>query len=185
VHEIVNHAHSILGSITLIQVIQPVARKPVTAEAVPDFTLPYLLTVLDSACDPGFWFDAVVASATGACLLLSCICATETTVHSAGSDQRGGNRFCFLRKLWIPVHGHPEGSIAMFFSAQRLVRQSWSDRLSPKTSHLLRVVLQAEIFDLFDAGRTIRTQHKADNLRESVVEFFAFLRVRIVNALGA
>jgi hypothetical protein len=40
VHEIVNHTHSILGSIALIQVAQPVARKPVTAEAVPYFTPP-------------------------------------------------------------------------------------------------------------------------------------------------
>jgi hypothetical protein len=94
VHEIVNHTHSVLGSITLIQVIQPVARKPVTAEAVPAFTLPYLLTVLDSACDAGFWFDAVVASATGACLLISCICATETTVHSTGSNQRRSDHIC-------------------------------------------------------------------------------------------
>jgi hypothetical protein len=51
VHEIVDHTHSILGSITLIQVLQPVARKPVTANAVPGFTLPHLLTVLDSARD--------------------------------------------------------------------------------------------------------------------------------------
>ena len=52
--KIVNHAHAILGPIALIQVIQPVAGEPVTAEAVPDFTLHYLLTVLDPACDPGF-----------------------------------------------------------------------------------------------------------------------------------
>jgi hypothetical protein len=37
--EILNHAHSIFGSITFIQVIQPVARKPVTAETVFDVTL--------------------------------------------------------------------------------------------------------------------------------------------------
>jgi hypothetical protein len=92
VHEIVDHTHTIPGSITLIQVIQPVARKPVTAEAVPGLTLPYLLTVLDSAGDAGFRFDAVVASATGACLLISCICATEATVHSAGSNQRRSDR---------------------------------------------------------------------------------------------
>jgi hypothetical protein len=52
-HEIVNHAHAILGSIALIQVIQPVARKAVTTEAVPGFSLPYLLTVLDSTRDAG------------------------------------------------------------------------------------------------------------------------------------
>ena len=54
VHEIVNHTHTILGSIALIQVIQPVARKAVTAEAVPDFTLHYLLAVFDSTRDAGF-----------------------------------------------------------------------------------------------------------------------------------
>jgi hypothetical protein len=53
-HEIVNHAHAILGSIALIQVIQPVAREAFTTEAVPGFSLPYLLTVLDSARDAGF-----------------------------------------------------------------------------------------------------------------------------------
>ena len=95
VHEIVNHTHSILGSITLIQVIQPVARKPVTAEAVPDFTLPYLLTDLDSACDAGFCLDAVVASAPGACVLISGISDTEATVHSTGCNQRRWDRVCF------------------------------------------------------------------------------------------
>ena len=52
-NEIVNHAHPILGSIALIQVIQPVARKAVTTEAVPGFSLTYLLTVLDSTRDAG------------------------------------------------------------------------------------------------------------------------------------
>ena len=92
VHEIVDHAHAILGPITLIQMIQPVARKPVAAEAVPDLPMPYLLAVLDSACDTGLWFAAVVASATGACLLISCMCDTETTVHSTGSNQRCSDR---------------------------------------------------------------------------------------------
>jgi hypothetical protein len=94
VHEIIDHAHTILGSITLIQVIQPVARKQVTAEAVFDLTLLYLLTVFDPACDAGFWFDAVVAPATGACLLISCIRATEATVHSTGGNQRRSDRIC-------------------------------------------------------------------------------------------
>jgi len=39
VHEIVNHTHSILGSITLIQMIHPVAREPIAAGAIPEFTL--------------------------------------------------------------------------------------------------------------------------------------------------
>ncbi len=86
VHKIVNHTHSILGSITLIQVIHLLAGKPVTAEAVPCFTLPYILTVLDSACDAGLWFDAVVAAATGARVLISSIRAAEATVHSTGGN---------------------------------------------------------------------------------------------------
>jgi hypothetical protein len=77
VHEIFNHTHSILGSIAFIQVIQLVARKPITAEAVPDFTSPYLPTFLDSACDASFWFDTVVAPATGACLFISCVHASS------------------------------------------------------------------------------------------------------------
>lgn len=51
IHEIVNHAHTILGSIALIQVIQLVARKAVTVEAVPNAAWRYLLTVLDSTGD--------------------------------------------------------------------------------------------------------------------------------------
>jgi hypothetical protein len=94
VHEIVNHAHTILGSIALVQVIQPVAGKPVTAEAVPDVTFLSLLAVLDSAGDAGFWFDAVVASATGAWILISCICDTEATVHATGGNQRRSDRIC-------------------------------------------------------------------------------------------
>ena len=52
--KIVNHTHTILRSITLIQVIQSATRKAVTTEAVLDSTLHYLLTVLDSARDAGF-----------------------------------------------------------------------------------------------------------------------------------
>jgi len=54
VREIVNHAHTIVDSVALVQVVQPVARKTVTAEAVPDFTLHYLRAVLDSAHSAGF-----------------------------------------------------------------------------------------------------------------------------------
>jgi len=96
VREIFNHAHTILCPVALIQVIQPVARKPVTAEAVPDVTSRYLLAVLDQAGNAGFWFDAVVATATGACLLIPCIGTTEATVHSTGGNQRCSD-LIFLR----------------------------------------------------------------------------------------
>ena len=95
--KIVDHAHSIPGSIALIQVTQPVARKSVTAEAVPYFPLLYLLTVLDSTRDAGSRFDTVVAPATGACLYILYIAyigATEAAVHSAGGDQCRSDRIC-------------------------------------------------------------------------------------------
>ena len=84
--EIADHAHAILGSIPLIQMVQPDAREAVTIEAILDFSVHYLLTVLDSTSNAGFRFEAVVTSAAGAWFLLSCECATETAIHSAGSD---------------------------------------------------------------------------------------------------
>ena len=92
--EIVNHTHAILGSISLIQVVQPDAWKAVATEAVLDSTFRHLLTILDSARDAGFRFETIVTSATGACLLISYIGSAEATVHSAGSDQCRTNRIC-------------------------------------------------------------------------------------------
>lgn len=46
--QIFNHAHSIPGSIPLIQMVQPGAGKAVAIEAILDFTARYLLTVLDT-----------------------------------------------------------------------------------------------------------------------------------------
>jgi hypothetical protein len=84
--EIADHAHAILGSISLIQMAQPGAREAVTTKAVLDFRVHYLLTVLDSTCDAGFRFEAGVTSATGAWSLISCVCAAEAAIHSAGND---------------------------------------------------------------------------------------------------
>jgi hypothetical protein len=94
VHEIVDHAHAILCSIALVQVVQLVAGEAVTAEAVPEPALHYLLTVLDPARGAGFWFDAVVVSAAGAWVRLSCIGVAEATVHSTGSDQCRADHVC-------------------------------------------------------------------------------------------
>jgi hypothetical protein len=105
--EIINHTHAILGSIALIQMVQFITRKAVATEAVLDSGFHYIHTVLDTAQDAGLRFDTVVASATGACLLISYICATEATIHSAGSDQRCANRIClcrsYLRHVFIPT----------------------------------------------------------------------------------
>lgn len=52
--EIINHAHIILCSIALIQVIQPSTRKGITTETILDSTMHDLLTGLDPARDAGF-----------------------------------------------------------------------------------------------------------------------------------
>jgi hypothetical protein len=109
--KIVNHTHTILCSIALIQVVQPGARIAATTEAVLGSPFHYLLTVLDSARDAGFRFETVVTSATGACLLISYICATEAAVHSAGGNQPRANRICLcqssLRHVCIPEQNYP------------------------------------------------------------------------------
>jgi hypothetical protein len=90
--KIVNHAHAILGSIPLIQMVQLIARKAVATEAVRHAGVHDIHTIFDPARDAGLRFDTVVASAAGAAPLSSGICATEATIHAAGSDQRGANR---------------------------------------------------------------------------------------------
>jgi hypothetical protein len=101
--EIVNHTHTVFISIALIQMIQKGARKVFTTDAILDFTGHYLLTGFDSAGDAGFRFETVITSATGACFLISYICATEATVHSAWSDQRHANRIRLRRFSWCHV----------------------------------------------------------------------------------
>jgi hypothetical protein len=103
VFQIVDHAHAILDSIPLIQVIQPDARKAFTIEAVLGLGVHYLLTVLDPARDAGSRFESVVTSATGACFFIPCICATEAAVHSTGSDERRANHACLCRPFWHHV----------------------------------------------------------------------------------
>lgn len=84
--KILNHAHAILGSIALIQILQPIARKAVTTEAVLDFRVHYLLTVLDSAHDANFSFEAIIAKAARAWILVPRVRGAETAIHSARSD---------------------------------------------------------------------------------------------------
>jgi hypothetical protein len=52
--DIVYHAHAVLGSLPIIQMVQPVAGEPITTKAVLGFGVHYLLTVLDLTYDAGF-----------------------------------------------------------------------------------------------------------------------------------
>lgn len=84
--EILDHAHAILGSIPVIQVVQPVAREAVTTGAILDFRVYNLLTVLDSAQNANFRLEAIIAKASGTWLIISCVCNAEAAIHSTGSD---------------------------------------------------------------------------------------------------
>ena len=97
--QIVDHAHSILGSITFIQMAQSGAREAVTTEAVFAFGSHYLLTVLNPAHSGGLRFEMIVASASGTWLLVPNKCPADTAVHSARSNEYGGNRACLRRSL--------------------------------------------------------------------------------------
>ncbi len=72
--EILDHAHAILGSVPVIQVFQPCTREAVATEAVLGFSFHYLFTVLDPAHDANFRFKAVIAKASGAWFIISCVC---------------------------------------------------------------------------------------------------------------
>jgi hypothetical protein len=84
--KVADHAHAVLGSITLIQMLQSVAGEAVTIKAVLDFGSNQLFAVLDFTFYAGFRFEAVVTPAAGASILISCECAAETAIHSTGSD---------------------------------------------------------------------------------------------------
>ena len=94
--KVADHAHAVLGFITLIQMSEPIAGEAVTSKAVLGFGVRYLLAVLDFAFYARFRFEAVVTPATWAWFPLSCECAAETAIHSAGSDQfrRNCGRLC-------------------------------------------------------------------------------------------
>lgn len=68
--KILNHAHTVLGSIALIQIFQPSTGKAVATEAVLDFSFRHLLAVLDLAQDANLSFEAVVAKAAWAWILV-------------------------------------------------------------------------------------------------------------------
>jgi hypothetical protein len=101
--KIINHAYAIFGPIPLIQMVQFIARKAVTTEAVLNSDFRYFNTVLDPAREAGLRFETVPASTAGTRFSISRICTTEAAVHSAGSDQRRENRICLWRSFWHRV----------------------------------------------------------------------------------
>ncbi len=94
--EIVDHAHAILGSVPLIQIVQPGAREAITTEAVLDFGVHHFLTVLDSACDTNFFFEAIVTSAAEAWFLISRVCDQRRQFIPQGAISFVENAIAFV-----------------------------------------------------------------------------------------
>jgi len=84
--QIGDHTHAILGSIPLIQMVQPCARKIVATKAVSDSLVCHPLTILDPTGNAGFRLETVVTQATRACFSIPGIGAAKTAVHSARGD---------------------------------------------------------------------------------------------------
>jgi len=84
--EILNHAHSILGALAIIQMVQHVAGKAVTRYAVKNTPFRPFFTLLYFAIDASFWFEIVGTSTSGACAFVSRIRRAKTTIHAAGSN---------------------------------------------------------------------------------------------------
>lgn len=102
--QVVNHAHTILCSVALIQMLQSAAGEAVTTEAVLDSTVGYFVTIFDFAREAGFRFETVVTSATRAGLFVPYIGATEAAVHSAGGNQGCADGICLGRQhICIPA----------------------------------------------------------------------------------
>jgi hypothetical protein len=99
--EIANHAHAVLGSISLIQMVQVGAGEAVATVAVPG--LGHLLTVLDTARYARFRFESVVAPAAGTGLAVPHIGPAETAIHSARSDQARAKWISSCRSFWRHV----------------------------------------------------------------------------------
>jgi len=85
--EIFNHAHVVLGPVPLIQMFQIGAWEAVADEAELGFSACHLLAVLDPTNDAGFRFEAIIATAAGAWVPISCVRTAAAAVHSAWSDQ--------------------------------------------------------------------------------------------------
>jgi hypothetical protein len=84
--EIFNHAHTVFGSISFVQVLHTVARKLVALKTIFRFTIFKGGTVLYSAFGTSNRLIDINRSATGAFIFLPEICHAYTAVHTAWGD---------------------------------------------------------------------------------------------------
>ena len=95
--QIVDHAHTILGSVPLIQVIQSAQGKFSQPEQYLTSAPATLSQFLIGHSTRVFGFGTVVTSASGTWITISHVCETKAAVHSAGSDERRTDRLCLSR----------------------------------------------------------------------------------------
>jgi hypothetical protein len=98
--QILAHAHAILSSVPPVQLAQSGARKTVAFKAVINLGAAHLLTVLNSARQDGFHFEAIITPAPGAAVLVPRKRVAKATVHSAGSDPGCANGSGAFRSWW-------------------------------------------------------------------------------------
>jgi hypothetical protein len=91
--EIVDHAHSILCSVSLVQIFQPDAGKSVTAvRTILELAPGDFFAVFDFTGGPGFWFLTIMnvdLSTARAGIFFPDVSPAEAAVHPAGGDQTG------------------------------------------------------------------------------------------------
>jgi hypothetical protein len=84
--EIFNHAHTVSGSISFVQVFQIAAGEPGTFKTIFRFSIFKGCAVFNSASNNGNSFIDIRRSATGAFIFLPEICHAYTAVHTAWGD---------------------------------------------------------------------------------------------------
>ena len=101
--EIVDHAHAVLCSVALVQVVQAVAREAAAIKAVSGFAFRYVFAVLDFADDAGFRFVGIVTPAAGTWIPVSYISPAQATAHPARCDQGRVKRISLCLSSWCHV----------------------------------------------------------------------------------
>ena len=87
--QIVDHAHAVVGSVTIVHMPERLTGELTALEAVVDVPADSPLAGLDLALDAGFRLSRVVCSTTGTGVPFPHMGSTDAAIDAAGSDQRG------------------------------------------------------------------------------------------------
>jgi hypothetical protein len=100
VFEVLDGAHVVSGSISLVHVLDLLAGELVTLKA--KFQIPLLkdFAVLDLAPEDADGFGGLFHSASRAGVFVSQVSHAGSTVHPAGGDERGFDHFASFNTRW-------------------------------------------------------------------------------------